>query len=87
MEREFVLLRKLEIYFSNFVIHVDLVSQQNAGDGGAESPHFFVPSFQVLVGDFSSGVEHQDAAIRLEVVARVQTFEALLPSGVPNVYL
>ena len=49
------------------------------------SPHFVVPDFEVVVGDFSGSVENQNAAVGTVVIAGVQFVEGLLASGVPDV--
>jgi hypothetical protein len=46
-----------------------------------------VPVRDVLVGDTGSNVEHDDAALAVDVVSISQATELLLTSRVPNVKL
>jgi hypothetical protein len=46
-----------------------------------------VPVGDVLVGDARGDIEHDDAALPVDVVAITETTELLLASGVPHVEL
>jgi hypothetical protein len=46
-----------------------------------------VPVWDVLVGDTGGNVEHDDAALAVDVVSISQAAELLLASGVPDVKL
>lgn len=46
-----------------------------------------VPVGDVLVGDTGGDIEHDDAALAVDVVAVTQTAELLLASGVPDIEL
>ena len=46
-----------------------------------------VPVGDVLVGDAGSDIEHDDAALSVDVVAITKTTELLLSSGVPDIEL
>ena len=54
------------------------------GDSTFATTHL-VPLQKVLVGDFPCHVKDEDAGVRLVVVRRVHTAEALLPRSVPKV--
>ena len=46
-----------------------------------------VPGRDVLVGDTRGDIEHDDAALAVDVVSISETTEFLLPSGIPDVKL
>jgi hypothetical protein len=46
-----------------------------------------VPVGNVLVGDTGSDIEHDDAALAVDVVAITETTELLLTGGIPDIEL
>lgn len=66
-------------------LDVDLVAAENDGDVLADTLEVTVPVGDVLVGDTRGNVEHDDAALALDVVAITETTKLLLASGVPDV--
>lgn len=46
-----------------------------------------MPVGNVLVGDAGSDIEHDDAALAVDVVAITETTELLLTGGIPDVEL
>lgn len=46
-----------------------------------------MPVGDVLVGDTGGHIEHDDAALAVDVVAIAQTTELLLSSGIPHIEL
>ena len=67
------------------VAHVDLVADQNDGDGLADARQVFVPFGHVRVGDARADIEHDDTAVATDVVAIAKTTELLLAGRVPNI--
>ena len=66
---------------------IDLVSCQDDGDVLAHADEIAMPVGDVLVGDARSDVEHDDAALSVDVVAVAQTAELFLSCCVPYVEL
>lgn len=46
-----------------------------------------MPVGNVLVGDTGSDIEHDDAALAVDVVAIAETTELLLTGGIPDIEL
>lgn len=46
-----------------------------------------MPVGNVLVGDAGSDIEHDDAALAVDVVAITETTELLLTGGIPDIEL
>lgn len=69
------------------LLHVDLVSGEHDWDVLAHTDEIAVPVGHVLVGDAGGDVEHDDAALAVDVVAITKTAELLLPRRVPDVEL
>jgi len=69
------------------LLHVHLVAGQDDGDVLAHAHQVAVPVGHVLVGDARRDVEHDDAALAVDVVAVAQPAELLLPCRVPHVEL
>ena len=67
------------------VAHVDLVADEDDGDGLADARQVFVPFGHVGVGDARADIEHDDATVSTDVVAITQTTELLLAGRVPNI--
>lgn len=66
----------LDVYF---------VATQNNGYVLANPLKISVPIGDVFVGDPRGHVEHNDAALPLDIITIPQTTKFFLPSGVPNV--
>lgn len=66
-------------------LDVDLVPAQDDGNRLAHSLEVPVPIRDVLVRDLGRDVEHDDAALSLDVVAVAETAKLLLSCGVPHV--
>ena len=71
--------------FDLSVFNVDLVSDQNDGDGLANSGKIFIPFGHIRVSDARAHIKHDNAAVAADIVAIAQTSELLLASGIPNV--
>jgi len=69
------------------VLDVDLVSDENDGDGLADAGEIFVPLGDVGVCDTGAGVEHDDSALSADVVAISEATELLLTGSVPDIEL
>jgi len=78
---------EVELLGRNRGIRVDFVGDYDDRDVGAVMSHLLVPFLQVLVSDLPSDVKTQNAAVRLEVIGRVQLVELLLSRRVPEVDL
>ena len=66
-------------------LHVDLVAAKHDRDVLADTLEITVPVGHVLVRDARGDIEHDDAALALDVVAVAEATELLLPGGVPDV--
>jgi hypothetical protein len=69
------------------LLHIDLVAGEHDGDVLADADEIAVPVGDVLVGDAGGDVEHDDAALAVDVVSIAQTTELLLPCSIPHVEL
>lgn len=69
------------------LLDVDLVTAENNGDVLADTNQVTVPVGNVLVGDARGNVEHDDAALAVDVVTVTETTELLLTSGIPDIEL
>ena len=67
------------------VAHVDLVANEDDGDGLADARQVLVPLWHIGVRDARADIEHDDAAVSTDVVAVTETSKLLLASRVPNV--
>lgn len=70
---------------SSTYLHVDLVAAKNDGNVLANTFQVTMPVGDVLVGDTGSDIEHDNAALSLDVVTVTETTELFLTSGIPNV--
>ena len=66
------------------VLLVDLVSHQDDGDVVANSGEILVPLGDVLVGNPSGNIEHDDRGVGANVVTFPQSSEFFLTGGVPE---
>ena len=69
------------------VLDVDLVANEHDGDVFANSDEILVPLRDILVGDSSADIEHNDSAVSTNIIAVSKSSELLLACGVPNVEL
>jgi hypothetical protein len=69
------------------LLDVDLVAGEDDRDVLADAHQVAVPVGHVLVGDARGDVEHDDAALPVDVVTVAQPAELLLSCRVPNVEL
>ena len=69
------------------LLDVDLVAGEHDGHVLAHAHQVAVPVGHVLVGDARGHVEHDDAALAVDVVAVAQPAELLLASRVPDIEL
>lgn len=69
------------------LLHVDLVAAEHDRDVFADTHKVSVPVRNVLVGDSRRHVEHDDAALAVDVVAVTQTAKLLLTGRVPDLEL
>ena len=69
------------------LLDVDLVAREDDGDVLADADEVTVPVGDVFVGDAGGDVEHDDAALSVDVVTVPQSTELLLPCGIPDVEL
>lgn len=69
------------------ILDVDLVADQHDRDVLADADEIAMPVGHVLVGDAGGDVEHDDAALAVDVVAVAQPAELLLARSVPYVEL
>ena len=60
------------------LLNVDLVTTQDDWDVLANTDEISVPVWNVLVGDSSSDIKHDDTALTVDVVSIPQTTELLL---------
>ena len=67
------------------LLHVDLVAAEHNGDVLADAHQVAVPVGHVLVGDAAGHVEHDDAALALDVVDVTETTKLFLAGRVPDV--
>ena len=67
------------------LFHVNLVAGQDDGDVLAHADEIAVPVRDVLVGDAGGDVEHDDAALAVDVVPVAQTAKLLLSRRIPDV--
>jgi len=67
------------------VADVDLVADEDDGDGLTDTGEILVPLGDVRVGDAGAHVEHDDTALAANIVAVTEATELLLACGVPNV--
>ena len=69
------------------LLDVDLVAGEHDGHVLAHAHQVAVPVGHVLVGDARGHVEHDDAALAVDVVAVAQPTKLLLASRVPDIEL
>ena len=69
------------------LLHVDFVARQHDGHVFAHAHQVAVPVGHVLVGDARGDVEHDDAALAVDVVAVAEAAEFFLAGGVPDIEL
>ena len=67
------------------LLDVNLVAAEDDWNVLTDARQIFVPVGNVLVGDATGDIEHDDTALPLNVVAVAQAAELLLPGRVPNV--
>ena len=67
------------------VLDIDLVSDQHDRDVLAHSNNVSVPVGDILIGDSTGNVEHDDGALTLDVITISKATELLLSSGVPHI--
>ena len=66
-------------------LDVDLVAAQYNGNVLTHPLEVTMPIWDILVGDAGRDVEHDDAALTLNVVAIAETTELFLTSGIPHI--
>lgn len=66
------------------LLDIDLVAAQNDRDVLADAHKISVPVGHVLVGDTRGDIEHDDAALAVNVVTVTETTKLLLASSVPD---
>ena len=66
-------------------LHIDLVSAQYNRDILADALEVAVPVRDVLVRDARRDIEHNDAALALNIISVSQPTKLLLPGSVPHV--
>ena len=66
-------------------LDVDLVAAQYDGDVLTHPLEVTMPIWDVLVGDARSDVEHDNAALTLNVVAIAEATKLFLTSGIPHI--
>ena len=71
--------------FTYIVINVNLVGDQHTGNVLTMLTQLLVPVGQVLVGDLTGHVKHQDAAMGPVIIRRMHAIERLLTSRIPEV--
>ena len=69
------------------LLHVNLVAREYDRDVLADTHEVTMPVRHVLVCDARGDVEHDDAALAVDVVAIAQTAELLLSCCVPDIEL
>jgi len=69
------------------LLHIHLVAGQDDGDVLANAHQVTVPVGHVLVGDARGDIEHDDAALAVDVVSVAQTAKLLLAGRVPHIEL
>ena len=69
------------------LLDVDFVAREDDGHVFAHADEVAVPVRDVLVGDARGYVEHDDAALAVDVIAIAEAAEFFLASGVPDVEL
>lgn len=69
----------------NAHLHIDLVTAEDDRDVLADALEITVPVRHILVGDTGGDIEHDDAALALNVVAVTETTEFLLTGGIPDI--
>lgn len=67
------------------VLDVDLISAENNWNVFTYSGQIAMPVRDILVGDTSGNIEHDNGALSLDVVSVTKTTKFLLSGGVPNV--
>lgn len=75
----------LRLHFA--LLHIDFVAAEHDGDVLTHTHQVAVPVGHVLVGDTGGNIEHDDAALAVDVVAITQTSKLLLPCRVPHIEL
>jgi len=75
----------LSLYLS--LLDINLVSGEDDGDVFADTDQITVPVGDVLVGDTGSDIEHDDAALAVDIVSITKTSELLLSCGIPDIEL
>ena len=67
------------------VTHIDFVTDEDDGDGLANTGQILVPLGHVGVGDAGANVEHDDTALATDVVTITESSEFLLTGSIPHV--
>lgn len=67
------------------LLHINLVAAEHNRDVLADAHKVAVPVGHVLVGDAAGHIEHDDAALTLDVVDITEASELLLAGSVPDV--
>ena len=67
------------------IADVDLVANEDDGDGLADARQVLVPLWHIRVRDARADIEHDDAAVATNVVAVTEASELFLAGRVPNV--
>jgi hypothetical protein len=66
-------------------LNINLVSAQYNGNVLANTLKIAVPIWHILVGDSRSDIEHDDAALALDVISIAKTTKLFLSSGIPDI--
>jgi hypothetical protein len=66
-------------------LNINLVSAQHNGNVLANTLKIAVPIWHILIGDSRSDIEHDDAALALDVISITKTTKLFLPGGIPDI--
>jgi len=69
------------------LLHVDFVATEDNGDVFANTNEIAVPVRNVLVGDAGGHIEHDDAALSIDIISISQSTELLLTCCIPHIEL
>jgi hypothetical protein len=69
------------------LLNINLVTGEDDGDILADADQITVPVGNVLVGNAGGDVEHDDAALAVDVVSVTKTSKLLLSCGIPDIEL
>lgn len=67
------------------LLHIDLVTTEDDGDVLADADEVTMPVGDILVGDAAGDVEHDDAALALDVVDVAEAAKLFLAGSVPDI--